>query len=269
MAGRIRSLKPELLDDAKAGRLSDGAWRLWISSFLLADDHGNLRADPQQLAGQVFWGSPRTAANVGELLRELAEGRLLFLYEVNGQEYAHIPGWAKHQRVDNAGKPRCPKPDEGVEVRRESPRVSANVGDLPPDHRPPTTDQDHRKASEVSPRPVPPPEAVRVAERIAQHVAGRDPRAKGLQPARRDRTIATWADAIRLLHKDGRTWPEIDRVWAWASRHSFWAGNILSGPTLRKQFEKLTQQMAPSPNGYNGRPATGDDEDPILNRVRP
>lgn len=100
----------------------------------------------------------------------------------------------------------------------------------------------------------------------------RDARTKWLQPASKAASIAKWADSIRLLHEqDKRDWSEIERVWLWASRSSFWAGNILSGGTLRQQFEKLVQQMA-SPNGHNPhnqRPATGADEDPILNRVRP
>jgi len=145
MAGRIRTIKPELLDDSKAGRLTDGSWRLWVSSWLLADDYGNFRADPSQLAGQVFWGSPRSSENLRESLRELEESGMLIVYTVNDQQYAHITGWGKHQRIDNAGKPRCPKLNEGEKVRGDSPRVSANPGLSRLDHRPPTTEREHRK----------------------------------------------------------------------------------------------------------------------------
>ena len=117
-----------------------------------------------------------------------------------------------------------------------------------------------------------PPEAIRIAERIATHVLERDPATKWLQPSRKEKAVALWADSIRLLNKDGRSWPEIERVWQWASRHSFWAGNILSGGKLREQFEMLVQQMA-RPNGrgnpHNPSPATGANDDPVLNRVRP
>ena len=54
MAGRIRSIKPELLEDEKAAALSDAAWRLFVSSWLLADDYGCFRAGPRYLAALVW-----------------------------------------------------------------------------------------------------------------------------------------------------------------------------------------------------------------------
>src|SRR5690606_4058923 len=143
MAGRIRSIKPEILEDDKAAELSDVAWRLWVSWWCIDDDHGRLRANAAFLHGQAFWGTPRPIADVAKATEELDDSGLITLYEVNGQTYAYVTNWSKHQRVDNAGKPRCPGPEEGT-VRRESPRVSASRGELPPDpdHRPPTTDQD-------------------------------------------------------------------------------------------------------------------------------
>lgn len=44
MAGRIRSMKPEILDDAIIAGLTDAAFRLFIAMIMVADDHGNLRA---------------------------------------------------------------------------------------------------------------------------------------------------------------------------------------------------------------------------------
>ena len=44
MSGRIRTIKPELLDDAVTAGLSDMAFRLFVSSIVLADDYGRLRA---------------------------------------------------------------------------------------------------------------------------------------------------------------------------------------------------------------------------------
>lgn len=42
---RIRTLKPEILEDARTAGLSDAAFRLFVAMIVLADDHGNLRAD--------------------------------------------------------------------------------------------------------------------------------------------------------------------------------------------------------------------------------
>lgn len=55
MAGRIRTLKPEMLEDAIIAELSDTAFRLFVGMILLADDAGRLRADSRYLAGQIFW----------------------------------------------------------------------------------------------------------------------------------------------------------------------------------------------------------------------
>ncbi|WP_394849605.1 conserved phage C-terminal domain-containing protein [Pendulispora brunnea] len=117
---RIRTLKPELLEDAVTAGLSHGAFRLFVGCILLADDYGNLRADPRRLRGEVFWGSDATGpTEVTRLLGELSEaGRagpqsgLVQLYTVRGQLYAHIRNWEKHQKVDHPGRPRCPSPND-------------------------------------------------------------------------------------------------------------------------------------------------------------
>lgn len=107
---RIRTLKPEILEDEKTAALSDRAWRLFCSILLLADDYGNLRADARLLSAHVLWahGSPDISAN----LEELFASGLLRPYTVRGQRYAAVANWDKHQRVEKPGKPRVPGPNE-------------------------------------------------------------------------------------------------------------------------------------------------------------
>ena len=130
MSGRIRSIKPEILEDDEVVSLSDEAWRLWVSMFVLADDFGNLPASERFLASRVWQDSSRRlAATLGELRRT----HRVELYAVDGRTYAHICNWEKHQRIDNAGKKKVPLPDEGTpletfaEVRGDSPRVAAGL----------------------------------------------------------------------------------------------------------------------------------------------
>lgn len=150
--GRIRTFKPEMLDDANAAGLSDAAYRLFTSAILLADDYGNCRAEPRWLQGQIWWAH-RDPPNVAAVLRELADAGLITIYDVREQRYLHIRGWDKHQRVDNAGNPRVPQPNdpEAKEVRREqdvddedSRNFAETRGETPPDLRPPipTSDPD-------------------------------------------------------------------------------------------------------------------------------
>jgi len=135
VSGRIRTIKPEVLDDEVAASLSDAAWRLWVSSWVLADDGGNLRAGSKFLAAQVWQDTSR---DVEPALMELFKAGRFTPYSVGGQRYVHINNWERHQRVDNAGKPRVPpmSEDDGTwfqeltsrfaEIRREPPRVSAS-----------------------------------------------------------------------------------------------------------------------------------------------
>jgi hypothetical protein len=137
---RIRTLKPEWLEDEKLNDCSDAARVLSAGLILLADDYGRGRAGVGFLAGRV-WSShvERDAAgalkNTTGALRELASIRYVVLYEVDGQRYFEIRNWTKHQRVDKPGKPRVPErlngPRESSRESRESSRESSR--NLAPD----------------------------------------------------------------------------------------------------------------------------------------
>ncbi len=132
--GRIRTIKPEWLDDESLGMCSDSARLLSVGLILLADDYGNGRAHPLYLASRV-WGysddSNESLERLAASLREIRRIGFIALYEENNQQYFHIVNWEKHQRIDNAGKPKVPPFDEGKTVPLESargisPRVSAS-----------------------------------------------------------------------------------------------------------------------------------------------
>jgi hypothetical protein len=106
--GRIRTIKPEILTDEKTAALSDTEWRLFVSCVVMADDYGNFRASPAFIHSQVFWSSSTSREESRKALETLASLSLLQLYVVSGQQYAHVLGWSKHQRVDHPGKPVCP-----------------------------------------------------------------------------------------------------------------------------------------------------------------
>jgi hypothetical protein len=118
VAGRIRTIKPELLENARTGRLDDEAWRLYVSMLLLADDYGNLYGDHDRIAGAVFWHGPRR--DIRETLARLSRAGLVMPYEVAGQPYVTILGWSEHQRVDKPGKARVPSPDRDLMPIRET-----------------------------------------------------------------------------------------------------------------------------------------------------
>ncbi len=115
---RIRSIKPELLEDDKTASLDDLQWRLFVSLILLADDYGNFRANPVRVAGAALWARPMV--DVVPALEALQQAGLIRLYSVGGQPYGHINGWSKHQKVDHPGPPKCPKPEEADGLANDS-----------------------------------------------------------------------------------------------------------------------------------------------------
>ena len=118
MAGRIRTIKPELLEDERTASLSHEEFRLFVGLILLADDHGNFRATPKMLDGAIFH-TQESREGLANLLEGLARVSLVSLYLVRGQAYGHLRGWDKHQRVDHPSKPRVPQPtdEEAVQIQ--------------------------------------------------------------------------------------------------------------------------------------------------------
>lgn len=116
MIGRIRTLKPEWLDDEGLASCSDAARLLSAGLVLLADDHGNGRANLLYLASHVwsYGDAHETLTKASGALGELERIRFVRLYEVGGQRYFSIRNWQKHQKVQHPSKPRVPTPDQAV-----------------------------------------------------------------------------------------------------------------------------------------------------------
>lgn len=135
---RIRSLKPEWLDDERLCDCSLAARVLSIGLILLADDYGRGRASPSFLARRV------ALDGAAEALAELEAIGFVHTYTVDGQSYFAIRNWSKHQRVDNAGKPIVPAPVLGT--TGELPGAEAITVESPPNVPDPP---DSRQSSET------------------------------------------------------------------------------------------------------------------------
>jgi hypothetical protein len=123
MSGRIRSIKPDWLQDERMVLASAEARVLSVALILMADDYGNGRANPMVLGAAVFPSSSNPRATAAAACEELSRMRYVRLYEVDGQTYYTIRTWKKHQRVDHPGAPKVPAPpDETIE--NDSPTVS-------------------------------------------------------------------------------------------------------------------------------------------------
>lgn len=139
---RIRTIKPEWLDDEQLAACDDTARLLSVALILLADDHGNGRAAPMFIAGRVwmYHGADRLErAKAG--LEQLADTGFIQLYEVRGQLYYAITNWKKHQRVDKPSKPHVPAPDL-AEHSRDPRETLASVSGKARESLVPDQDQD-------------------------------------------------------------------------------------------------------------------------------
>ncbi len=161
---RIRSIKPELLEDERTARLPHAQWRLFVSLLLLSDDYGNLRAAPERIHGAAMWAHPREG--IARLIEGLVVAGLVVVYTAGGQTYAHINGWEKHQKVDHPGKPLCPALSEGSRLSREEfaklcegvapdqdqdPDLGSGPSSLPPRSSPPDQTRSNLEAEAEPP----------------------------------------------------------------------------------------------------------------------
>lgn len=229
MSGRIRTVKPEWLEDELLAAASDEARVLSVALMLMADDYGRGRASLATVAAGAWRyqlerddgaHAPEILARASRALRELVAIRFVTVYEVSGQRYFAIRTWAKHQRVDRPSKPRIPEPPtaetlENTHVAEPS-RVSREdvasvsrgsqeslatdlrspISDLRP--VPPTTERGSERAPESAAR-IPLPEA--------------DPVESALRTGYARRYQAGCRDAWLTSHRDAQ---DVTRAAAWA-----------------------------------------------------
>jgi hypothetical protein len=163
---RIRTIKPEWLDDERLVLASSDARVLSIALLLLSDDYGRGRANRVVLAARVFPGKiPETLANALDTLEKL---NFVVLYEVDGQSYFAIRNWEKHQKVDKPGKPQIPAPPQNHSASLTPEKIRESLAKLPESlatDQDQDRDQDHIPAREPvfdAALGVPPPRLVPV-----------------------------------------------------------------------------------------------------------
>jgi len=122
---RIRTLKPEALQHRKVGRLSDGAFRLWVALITQADDEGRLVFDAHQFRVLV-WGYhlDRSAHDVDNSLEEIVKLGLCRIYAEGDCQYVDLPSWRDHQKVDHPRPSILPR-FEGNAHNSPSPREAS------------------------------------------------------------------------------------------------------------------------------------------------
>jgi hypothetical protein len=188
MTSRIRTIKPEWLEDEQLAEAGTLARLLSVGLIVLADDHGRGRANEVVLAAKVFTYEADPLGCIREALASLSRIDFVQLYSVRGQRYYKIRNWSKHQRIDRPSKPRFPGPEE------------ADGSSIPPGPPPPSEppedplSRDHRETEATGSRPI--WTGTGTGTR-SEDLARAPVRARGPEPGVEQRSLAAFGDEIR------------------------------------------------------------------------
>ena len=95
---RIRTVKPEFFTSESIVELTPLARLFFVSLWCESDREGRLIWKPKTLKLRYF---PADDCDISELADELISGGLIVPYAVNGTQYMEIPGFKKHQIINN------------------------------------------------------------------------------------------------------------------------------------------------------------------------
>lgn len=261
---KIRGIKPETWTDKKIVQLSPLARLLFIGMWNFCCDNGHTENSPIQLKMRVL---PADNCDINELIKELLDSDLVV---VEG-DYLHVPTLTEHQRPHKrwwktCDKPGCAPPEgasrtpdnSGATVAQPLVNSSTTV-----DNGCPTADVDvdGDVDSEITTSrhgtadAVPRHDVEEVLDHLEASVTARGAR----RPSRNKQA----RDAARLLiDRDGKTVTQIKAAIDFADNDSFWRKNILSMPTLRKQYDRLAlsaQEQRRPPAKFDDIAAMGEE----------
>ncbi len=129
LMARIRTIKPEFFTSEDIVSLTPLARLFYVSLWCEADREGRFAWKPRTLKMRYL---PSDNCDIDMLGQELLYMGLIELYEVDGKTYAHIPGFTRHQVINNREQESdLPPPPPRVKdacVTRESGRKEGREG---------------------------------------------------------------------------------------------------------------------------------------------
>lgn len=107
---RARLIKPGFFANAKLSEVPAHGRLLFIGLWTIADKEGRLKDEPRWIKGSLF---PYENPPVDRLLNQLAEGKFITRYEVNGLRFIQVENFLKHQSPHQKEQASTiPAPDE-------------------------------------------------------------------------------------------------------------------------------------------------------------
>jgi hypothetical protein len=107
---RIRTIRPEMFESEKLGRLSPLARLTFVGLIALADDEGRGRGSLVWLQGRLHPYDPKARRDLFKATNDLALAGLVRFYEAGGSVYYQIKGWKENQYVQHPKTSRLPAP---------------------------------------------------------------------------------------------------------------------------------------------------------------
>lgn len=123
---RIRSIKPEFWQDQRLARMPALTRLVYMCLWSMADDEGRVEGDAETV---WHFGFPRESVeDITSALRTLVECSRVVLYRgENGLDYAFLPTFTKHQRIDRPSPSKFPVPPILTPIRRTFDEPSTNA----------------------------------------------------------------------------------------------------------------------------------------------
>jgi hypothetical protein len=102
---RIRTIKPEIWESEKVGKLSLLSRLNFIGLISSADDYGRGRASPVFIKSHLHpYANDIDIEKIKLSLDELSSSGLVKFYQVNDCSYYELPGWKEHQVINRKSK---------------------------------------------------------------------------------------------------------------------------------------------------------------------
>lgn len=253
---RIRSVRAELRTSLTVAEWPREVRYFWVLLWGYLDDHGRGVDEPRLIKADCFpLDDDLNAEIVDKWLDMFEQSGSICRYTVGGRRYLHAVNWREHQKPQHATDSRIP-PCDGSALVNASCKL----------HEVPAEVQEQFSASGFSNTPSTSSSVVegdvdgdgvsRIdVQRLCAHLADRI-EANGVK---RPAVTEKWRDAARLmLDRDGRTEEQVHAAIDWCQSDEFWRSNILSMPTLRKQYDRLRMQAKRA----NGRASPGGSQIP-------
>lgn len=107
---RIRTIKPQHVNDKKLTEISLQAHLFWILSWCFSDDEGVLENDPILLKSQLFPRRPELRTEqIVQWIDQLTKARFMIPFTHNGEGYLLHRTFNVHQKIDRPQPSKIPQ----------------------------------------------------------------------------------------------------------------------------------------------------------------